>query len=259
MVSTEVIFLRITMRVSIGVISALIAVQLTVAAASNTIIVKWQCALKCQSNFLLFSLISLLLLIRKMQQRMKCCAIIVVGPSIVPALADSQLMIFRRNFVPYSFIRSSVYDRMDHWIQWPQTVSQRTERLNSVISFAFQSIAEDSSQLQRWAQKNSGIKILVAIGGWNEGSTAYSQMVASPSIRKKFVNNVISFLKLHHFNGLDIDWEYPAQRGGNPDDKVSPFKRFVLRGNELKVLYFRQTLWHCCRNYEKNLTNTIIC
>ncbi|XP_028176647.1 mucin-5AC [Ostrinia furnacalis] len=45
-------------------------------------------------------------------------------------------------------------------------------------------------------------------------------MVASRERRKEFVRNAIKFLRQNHFDGLDLDWEYPAFRdGGKPKDR----------------------------------------
>lgn len=61
---------------------------------------------------------------------------------------------------------------------------------------------------------------MLAIGGWNEGSSRFSPMVADPARRREFVKNAIKFLRQNHFDGLDLDWEYPAFRdGGKPRDK----------------------------------------
>lgn len=67
---------------------------------------------------------------------------------------------------------------------------------------------------------NKNLKVMLAIGGWNEGSGRFSPMVADPDRRKKLVKNTVKFLRQNHFDGLDLDWEYPAHRdGGKPRDK----------------------------------------
>ena len=62
---------------------------------------------------------------------------------------------------------------------------------------------------------------MIAIGGWNEGAKSYSQMVADDANRATFVDSVMAFLEEHEFDGLDLDWEYPADwtRGGQAQDK----------------------------------------
>lgn len=70
-------------------------------------------------------------------------------------------------------------------------------------------------------ERNPAAKTLVAIGGWNEGSTKYSDMVANDGVRAQFVQNVVAFVKKYGFDGFDLDWEYPNQRGGKPADVVS--------------------------------------
>ena len=63
------------------------------------------------------------------------------------------------------------------------------------------------------------LKVTVAIGGWNEGSKKYSDMAKDPSKRRKFVRSALQFVLTHQFDGLDLDWEYPAKRQGAPEDK----------------------------------------
>ena len=67
-------------------------------------------------------------------------------------------------------------------------------------------------------------QVSIAIGGWNEGSKKYSEMVADADKRKNFTESVVAFCKEHNFDGLDLDWEYPGKRGGSPDDKANFIK-----------------------------------
>ncbi|XP_055596596.1 mucin-5AC-like isoform X2 [Uranotaenia lowii] len=67
---------------------------------------------------------------------------------------------------------------------------------------------------------NKNLKTMLAIGGWNEGSSRFSPLVADPERRAQFVRNSIKFLRQNHFDGLDLDWEYPAFRDGSkPKDR----------------------------------------
>uniref|UniRef100_A0ABD2XD38 chitinase n=1 Tax=Trichogramma kaykai TaxID=54128 RepID=A0ABD2XD38_9HYME len=67
---------------------------------------------------------------------------------------------------------------------------------------------------------NKNLKTLLAVGGWNEGSKRFSPMVADTQKRKQFVKSAVKFLRQNRFDGLDLDWEYPAHRdGGKPRDK----------------------------------------
>ena len=56
---------------------------------------------------------------------------------------------------------------------------------------------------------------MLAIGGWNEGSTRFSKLVADPETRQNLVRSAIKYLRQHQFDGLDLDWEYPASRDGS--------------------------------------------
>lgn len=74
-----------------------------------------------------------------------------------------------------------------------------------------------------------GTKTLIAVGGWNEGSITFSQVCAEPSLRKNFVQSALNLVQTYGFDGFDLDWEYPARRGGSPGDKVCfPYFFYVL-------------------------------
>lgn len=68
------------------------------------------------------------------------------------------------------------------------------------------------SDLTDMKKKNSGLKAIVALGGWtfNDNGTAtqlvYSDMVGSSGNRAKFISNLMSFLREYAFDGVDFDW-----------------------------------------------------
>lgn len=59
------------------------------------------------------------------------------------------------------------------------------------------------------ATHSAGKKILIALGGWGQ-SSGFSPMAAEVSTRQTFIDNVIKFCDEHGYDGIDIDWEYPA-------------------------------------------------
>ena len=69
---------------------------------------------------------------------------------------------------------------------------------------------------------NAGTKVYVSIGGWTM-SDNFPTIAASPALRAKFASECNRLIKFYHFDGIDIDWEYPgyAAHSGTPNDKVN--------------------------------------
>jgi chitinase len=66
--------------------------------------------------------------------------------------------------------------------------------------------------------RKSGLKTYISVGGWDAGGKVFSNMAQFPGTRKAFITSSIVFMERHGFDGIDIDWEYPAaeDRGNNP-------------------------------------------
>ena len=52
-------------------------------------------------------------------------------------------------------------------------------------------------------KQNPTLKVMLAIGGWNEGGKKYSALAKTPESRKKFIESVVDFLSSHGFDGFD--------------------------------------------------------
>ncbi|XP_055903295.1 probable chitinase 10 [Eupeodes corollae] len=76
------------------------------------------------------------------------------------------------------------------------------------------------------AYKEKGIRVTVAIGGWNDSlGNKYSRLVLDPQARARFIKSVLDFVDKYGFEGLDLDWEYPVCwqvdcDKGSPEEKA---------------------------------------
>lgn len=77
---------------------------------------------------------------------------------------------------------------------------------------------------------NSSLNLMVAVGGWSEGSKNFSIVANNETLRGIFVNNIVEYMAEKGFNGLDVDWEYPGQQGGAETDRDA----FVLLLRDLR-------------------------
>ncbi len=56
---------------------------------------------------------------------------------------------------------------------------------------------------------NAGKKVLLAFGGWGQ-SDGFAPMAADSLARNNFINNVVQLISDKNYDGIDIDWEFPA-------------------------------------------------
>jgi chitinase len=86
---------------------------------------------------------------------------------------------------------------------------------------------------------NPDLKILISIGGWT-WSKHFSDAVLTPTSRVLFAKTGTDIIRRYNLDGIDIDWEYPGQRGDNntfrPEDKQNFTLMFIEIRKELDKL-----------------------
>ncbi|MCF8365075.1 MAG: T9SS type A sorting domain-containing protein [Bacteroidales bacterium] len=89
----------------------------------------------------------------------------------------------------------------------------------------------DSSRSLPYLCREEGVKLLPSIGGWND-SYNFPGIAADPLKRLNFINSCLLLIDTYHFDGVDLDWEYPgfAPNGGTPQDR----ENFTLLLQELR-------------------------
>ena len=84
--------------------------------------------------------------------------------------------------------------------------------VDGVIVEGFKNDAKNFARLVGLRGKHPHLKVLVSVGGWT-WSGPFSDMALTPASRKRFIDSAVAFVERHRLDGLDIDWEYPGQKG----------------------------------------------
>lgn len=83
-------------------------------------------------------------------------------------------------------------------------------------------------------QLNPSLQVFISVGGWSAGGAIFSSMASTAANRAKFIASALALMNTYGFDGIDIDWEYPAagDRGGVPEDTAN----FVQLLSELRAV-----------------------
>jgi len=115
---------------------------------------------------------------------------------------------------------------------------------DDVVYFENEAAPEHLARLRALKSVNPDLKVILSIGGW--GAEWFSDAALTSESRCRFASSAIALVKEHQLDGLDIDWEYPAQRGGGNRFRAEDTQNFTallaLLRRELDLLGGHHTL-----------------
>ena len=76
------------------------------------------------------------------------------------------------------------------------------------------------------------LKVSLSIGGW--GSGRFSEMAAIPENRKAFAADCRRVVEEYRLDGIDIDWEYPTNRGPGISSAPEDTRNFTLLMKDIR-------------------------
>ena len=110
------------------------------------------------------------------------------------------------------------------------TMSEKDAQKIDVINYCFARVQNGVCTVDglRYLKENlklrrsTGVRVVLSIGGGGSGSLGFSDACLTDESRAKFVNSIMEIVKEYQFDGVDLDWEYPAWTGlsdSRPEDK----------------------------------------
>ena len=94
-------------------------------------------------------------------------------------------------------------------------------------------------QLRELKSRAPHLKVLISVGGWS-WSGNFSDVAADAQKRQRFAESCAEFVRVHGFDGIDIDWEYPVSGRSDirhrPEDKENFTLLLEALDSELKKL-----------------------
>eukprot|EP00002_Diphylleia_rotans_P009338 TRINITY_DN1945_c0_g1_i1.p1 TRINITY_DN1945_c0_g1~~TRINITY_DN1945_c0_g1_i1.p1 ORF type:complete len:407 (+),score=93.65 TRINITY_DN1945_c0_g1_i1:47-1267(+) len=125
---------------------------------------------------------------------------------------------------PYKFFPENIDANLFTHINY--AFAKVEDRTWQILPYEWNDVPTMYNRMLSLKNVNPNLKVLISLGGWNfnsfpETKYIFSNMASSPSSRATFIQNCINYARTHGFDGVDIDWEYPANpsQGGSPQDK----------------------------------------
>lgn len=98
--------------------------------------------------------------------------------------------------------------------------------VNGKVVEGYESDVANLKKLNQLKQVNKDLKILISVGGWS-WSKNFSDAALTPASREIFAQSAVDFMIKHKIDGIDLDWEYPGQKGDNNKFRLEDKENFT--------------------------------
>ena len=102
-----------------------------------------------------------------------------------------------RSVIPTEKIKFENLTQINYSFAWPNA----NGTISAPYSFNYPKLIDRAH--------SAGVKVVLALGGWGH-SDGFSPMVADSSTRANFIEHLITYCDNNGYDGVDIDWEFPA-------------------------------------------------
>jgi chitinase len=125
--------------------------------------------------------------------------LIFAGTTHANSIVLGYYMAWERTTIPVESIPLQNLTHLAHAFAWPEADG----RLSMYDNLIYPQLVERVHK--------AGVKIILSLGGWGNCS-GFSPMAANPQARERFVQNLVDFCSRNHYDGVDIDWEFPQNK-----------------------------------------------
>ena len=131
------------------------------------------------------------------------CLLLLMLPA-APASADSQPFRVVAYVAGWSMPAAVPAEKLTH-------INFAFARIDPAGRVVFEDPRFDAALASLVALKQSQptLKVLVSVGGWQ--AEGFSDAALTEASRRTFAESAVAFVRRHHIDGIDLDWEYPGQ------------------------------------------------
>ena len=87
--------------------------------------------------------------------------------------------------------------------------------INASFAYVYSDLTLDMRNMSNYlsglmSARQKGVRVVLSIQGYGDASANFSTAARTEANRKQFAANVLEAIETYHFDGVDIDWEYPG-------------------------------------------------